>query len=132
MSYRRIKIIAERDVLIAGSTAATLAQKAELSGTDCARVETCVSELARNLLVHANGGTLTLELVSEANRTGLRVCAMDSGPGISDVSRALQDGFTTQSSLGIGLGVAKRMMDDFSICSHPGWGTSITAVKWNR
>jgi serine/threonine-protein kinase RsbT len=132
MSYRRIKVLAERDVLIAASTAATMAQKAGLSFTDCARVETAVSELARNLLVHANGGTLILTLVSGVQRAGLQVCAVDSGPGIVDVSRALQDGFTTQSSLGIGLGVAKRMMDDFSICSHPGWGTSITAVKWNR
>lgn len=132
MSYRRIKVQAERDVLIAASTAATIAQKAGLSVTDCARVETSVSELARNLLVHAKGGALVLELVSRANRTGIRVCAMDYGPGIANVSLALQDGFTTQNSLGIGLGVAKRMMDDFSICSHPGWGTSITAVKWNR
>jgi serine/threonine-protein kinase RsbT len=132
MSYRRIKVQVERDVLIAASTAATMAQKIGLSFTDCARVETSVSELARNLLVHANGGTLELKVVSWLQRTGLQVCAADLGPGIVNVSQALQDGFTTQSTLGIGLGVAKRMMDDFSICSHPGWGTSITAVKWNR
>jgi serine/threonine-protein kinase RsbT len=109
-----------------------MARNAGLSVTDCARVETSVSELAHNLVAHANGGTLTLTTVCQARRTGLKVCSMDSGPGIVDVSQALQDGFTTRSTLGIGLGVAKRMMDDFSICSYPGWGTLITAVKWNR
>ena len=132
MPYRRINIQTERDVLIAASAAATMAQKAGLSATDCARVETSVSELARNLVVHAKGGTLTLTFVVQARRTGIQVCATDSGPGIADVNQALQDGFTTQTSLGIGLGVAKRMMDDFSICSHPGRGTSVIAVKWNR
>ena len=57
---------------------------------------------------------------------------MDSGPGIANVCTALQDGFTTAKSLGIGLGVVKRMMDDFSIRSHPGWGTVMTAVKWDH
>lgn len=129
---RRIEVNTERDVLVAAAAAAQLAQKVGLSAIDCARVETATSELARNQATHAGGGIITLLLVANGQRKGLEVRAVDSGSGISDVSLALRDGFTTKDSLGIGLGVAKRMMDDFSIRSHPGWGTSITAVKWNH
>ncbi len=132
MSHRLIQVCAERDVLIAASVGAKMAQNAGLAAIDCARVETAISELARNLLTHANGGALTLDVVYRANRTGIQVTARDNGPGIQNVGQALQDGFTTRDSLGIGLGVAKRMMDDFSIRSHPGWGTFVIAVKWEH
>ena len=56
--------------------------------------------------------------------------ATDTGPGMADVSKALQDGYSTQNSLGIGLGVTKRLMDDVAIRSHPGWGTVVTVTKW--
>lgn len=132
MPSRRIEIRAERDVLIAASAGANMAESIGLSNADCARVETTISELARNMVVHAHGGTLVLAIVSNGRRRGVQICATDAGAGIKDIGLALQDGFTTQNSLGIGLGVAKRMMDDFSIRSHLGWGTNIVAVKWDR
>ena len=109
-----------------------MAREAGFSVIDCARVETAISELARNMLAHAREGTITFTLVSQGNRHGLQVCAADSGPGIENVCEALQNGFSTQKSLGIGLGVVKRMMDDLAIRSCTGWGTVVTAIKWDR
>lgn len=130
--YRRIEVRAERDVLLAAAASAAMAREAGFLAADCARIETAVSELARNQVAHAAGGVVDLEIISNGRFWGMRVCAIDSGRGIEDVNIALQDGYTTRNTLGIGLGVAKRMMDDFSIRSHPGWGTQITAIKWKR
>lgn len=130
--HRQIEVHAERDVLLAAAASATLAREAGFSVADCARIETAVSELARNQVAHAAGGVVVLEIISNGCSSGVRVCAIDTGRGIENIGVALQDGYTTGNTLGIGLGVAKRMMDDFSIRSHPGWGTQITAVKWKR
>jgi serine/threonine-protein kinase RsbT len=132
MLRRQVKIQAERDVWIAVAAGVHMAREAGFSVPDCTRIETTILELARNILVHAGEGTITLALVSQRERRGLQVCAADSGPGIESVSKALQNGFSTKGSLGIGLGVAMRMMDDLAIRSHPGWGTVATAIKWNR
>jgi serine/threonine-protein kinase RsbT len=132
MPSRRTEIQTERDTWVAIAAGAHLAREIGLSVVDCARVETAISELAHNILAHAGEGTITFTLVSQGGRRGLQICATDSGPGIANVCTALQDGFTTVKSLGIGLGVVKRMMDDFAIRSHPGWGTVTTAVKWDH
>ena len=127
---RRIEIRAEREVWLAISAGASAARELGLEQADCVRIETVISELAHNVLLHGGGGTVDIKAVSEGERQGLRICARDAGPGIPDISQALKDGFTTQDSLGIGLGVTKRMMDDVAIRSHPGWGTVITVTKW--
>jgi serine/threonine-protein kinase RsbT len=120
----------EHDVWLVIGVGTSLAQELGLVEADCTRVETVISELAHNVLLHGGGGTVTIDRVSRDHRFGIRICARDSGPGITDVSRALEDGFTTRDSLGIGLGVTKRMMDDVAIRSHPGWGTIVTVTKW--
>lgn len=130
--YRQIEVRVERDVLVAAALGSALAREAGFSTADCACIETAISELARNQVVHAGGGTLELDVLTDKGAVGIRVQAFDSGKGIADVNLALQDGYSTQHTLGIGLGVAKRMMDDFSIRSCPGWGTQITAIKWKR
>ena len=127
---RQFNIKAERDVWITAKIGSDMAQTLGMSRVDCIRIETAILEMVHNILAHANQGTLTLTLVTEENRQGLCVCAQDDGPGIADVGQALQDGFSTKKSLGIGLGVTKRMMDDLSIHSYPNWGTKISATKW--
>lgn len=127
---RRIDVKRECDVWLAVGTAVDVAQEMGLSEADRVRVETVISEMAHNVLVHGEGGSIEIGPVVENQRCGLRICARDYGPGIPDVSQALEDGYTTRNSLGIGLGVTKRMMDDVAIRSHPGWGTTVTVVQW--
>lgn len=132
MSHRQVEIRAERDVWVAIAIGSNMARQLGFNPTDCARVETAISELAQNIWVHAQGGSISFSDISQNGRQGIRVCAVDQGPGISNISQAMRDGFSTRNSLGIGMGIAQRMMDDWSVRSHPGWGTTIVAVKWNK
>ncbi|WP_408259520.1 anti-sigma regulatory factor [Paraburkholderia phytofirmans] len=93
---------------------------------------TAASELARNTLVHGKGGTLTIEEVSQNGRTGLKLVFEDAGPGIPDISRALEDGFSTAKSMGLGLGGARRLVSEFEITSTAGQGTRVSITQWKR
>jgi serine/threonine-protein kinase RsbT len=128
--YHQIEIEAEHQVWLAVSIGADIARQLGMIEADRVRIETVISEMANNVLLHAGQGTISIEAVSDENRQGVRVQATDTGPGMADVSKALQDGYSTQNSLGIGLGVTKRLMDDVAIRSHPGWGTVVTVTKW--
>lgn len=97
---------------------------------DQTKVVTAASELARNTLDYGGGGEVTIESLSHAGRTGLRLVFADRGPGIPDIERALKDGFTTGNGLGLGLGGAKRLSSEFDIDSIPGQGTRITITRW--
>lgn len=96
---------------------------------DQTKIVTAASELARNTLVYGGGGVVRLIAV-RAKRTGLKLVFEDQGPGIPDVERALQDGFSTGSGLGLGLSGSRRLMDEFSIETQAGAYTRITVVKW--
>lgn len=97
---------------------------------DQTKIVTAASELARNTLVHGGGGAVLLETVHEGARRGLRLTFTDKGPGIADVARALVDGHTTGSGLGLGLGGAKRLSNEFDISSAPGQGTRVRIARW--
>lgn len=103
---------------------------AGFSLVDQTKLVTAASELARNTLDHGGGGTVRIEHINLADRRGVRLTFEDHGPGISDVARALQDGFTTGSGLGLGLGGAKRLTNEFNISSELGKGTRITIARW--
>ena len=92
---------------------------------------TAASELARNTLVHGGGGAVLLEALHDGARRGLRLTFDDKGPGIADVARALKDGYTTGSGLGLGLGGAKRLSNEFEISSAPGQGTRVRIARWS-
>jgi serine/threonine-protein kinase RsbT len=94
------------------------------------KVVTAASELARNALEHGHGGTVEIELLEERGKTGIRMVFQDSGQGIPDTKRALEDGYTTTKGMGLGLGGAKRLMDEFYIESDGG-GTRVSVTKWN-
>lgn len=94
---------------------------------------TAASELARNMLRYAGGGRVLCEVVSQSVlQTGIRLTFSDEGPGISDLSAAMKDGFSTGKSLGLGLPGAKRLVNLFDIKSQPGKGTSVTILKWKN
>jgi serine/threonine-protein kinase RsbT len=99
---------------------------------DQTKVVTAASELARNTLEHGGGGTARLELLVEGGRRGLRLICEDQGPGIADIQLALKDGYTSRGGLGLGLGGARRLVNDFAIESRVGEGTRVTATRWTR
>jgi serine/threonine-protein kinase RsbT len=94
------------------------------------KMVTATSELARNTVIHGGGGTAQLEALTSGNRRGLRVIFVDQGPGIPDIAQALTDGYTTGEGLGLGLGGAKRLVNEFEITSRPGAGTRVCITKW--
>jgi serine/threonine-protein kinase RsbT len=99
---------------------------------DQTKIVTAASELARNTKVYGGGGTLLMESLDEAGRRGLRLTFSDQGPGIPDVAQALKDGYTTGNGLGLGLGGARRLMNEFNLSSAPGEGTTVVVVKWKQ
>jgi serine/threonine-protein kinase RsbT len=103
-----------------------------LSTLETTKFVTAASELARNVLVHGGGGTMTVQEVRRDGKPGLQLDFEDQGPGIADVSLALRDGYTTANSLGLGLGGAKRLVHEFEIVSGPGPGTHVRIAQWKR
>ncbi len=97
---------------------------------DLTKIITAASELGRNTLLHGLGGTMQLESIADDERRGLRLTFADQGPGISDVSQAMVNGFTTKRGMGLGLGGAKRLVDEFEVVTQLGAGTRITATRW--
>lgn len=94
------------------------------------KMMTATSELARNMVVHAQGGEVKIEILVYGNKRGLRLIFADEGPGISDVDKAMENGYSTGSGLGLGLGGSKRLVDEFVITSQVGRGTCVTITKW--
>jgi serine/threonine-protein kinase RsbT len=97
---------------------------------DQTKLVTAASELARNTLDHGGGGEVEITRLEELPRRGVRLTFTDQGPGIPDIEAALRDGFTTGGGLGLGLGGARRLCNEFSIDSTPGQGTRITIGRW--
>ena len=97
---------------------------------DQTKIVTAASELARNLLDHAGGGSVQLEAIENSMHRGVRLIFEDSGPGIPDVEKALTDGYTTGKGLGLGLGGARRLANEFKIDTKVGEGTRITIARW--
>lgn len=120
----------EVDVLRARQEGRRLARELGMSNIDAVKVVTAVSEIASNALFHAREGSINLRLLRAGTRSGVSVTVADKGPGIADLEAAMRDGFSTRNSLGIGLGAARRMMDDFEVSTEIGRGTTVTMAKW--
>lgn len=121
----------EADVVSVRQLARAWATELKLSLVDQTKVVTAASELARNTLIHGGGGTVRLELVEDGGgRRGLRLTFEDTGPGIPDIARAMQDGYSTAGGLGLGLSGSRRLMHDFDLQSTPGEGTRVTVTRW--
>jgi serine/threonine-protein kinase RsbT len=96
------------------------------------KLVTAASEIGRNTLVHGHGGGMTISEVQAGPRMGLQLVFEDSGPGIQDIDQAMTDGFSTAKSLGLGLGGARRLVNEFELTSEPAAGTRITLRQWKR
>jgi serine/threonine-protein kinase RsbT len=127
-----LPITANDDVVRARQAVRALAQECRLSLVDQTKLVTAASELARNTLVYGGGGTMRAALVDSGGRRGVRVAFEDSGPGIPDLDLALTDGWTSGAGLGLGLSGSRRLVDEFTIDTRPGHGTTVTIVKWAR
>ena len=97
---------------------------------DQTKLVTAASELARNTVNHGGGGTVRMEALNNAAHRGLQLTFEDHGAGIADIELALRDGYTTGSGLGLGLGGARRLANEFEIESRPGEGTRVRIVRW--
>jgi serine/threonine-protein kinase RsbT len=129
VSTENVPVMVEPDVVAVRRRVRKLSAKLGFSLVDQTKVVTAASELARNTIIYGGGGTLQLEILN-GPRTGLRLTFEDNGPGIPDIELALRDGFTTGSGLGLGLGGAKRLVNDFEIASRIGEGTKVIITRW--
>lgn len=120
----------EADVVRVRQAVRTMALEAKFSLVDQTKVVTAASELGRNLLIYGGGGEVRLELLQNGVRHGVRVVFEDHGPGIANIEQALTDGFTSGGGMGLGLGGARRLVNEFEIVSQPAQGTKVTIVKW--
>jgi serine/threonine-protein kinase RsbT len=118
------------DVVSVRQTVRALAVEIGLSLVDQTKIVTAASELGRNTFVHGGGGSATLEIIRDTARRGLRLTFEDQGPGIPNIERAMQDGYTSGGGLGFGLGGAKRLSNEFAIESATGRGTRVTITRW--
>jgi serine/threonine-protein kinase RsbT len=120
------------DVVRVRQIVRALASASRLSLVDQTKLITAASELARNTLVHGGSGLARVDAVQRDGRRGVRAVFTDSGPGIPDVDKALTDGYTTGSGLGLGLGGSRRLVDEFDLQTTVGEGTTVTVIKWTR
>lgn len=118
------------DVVLARQRVRQWATELRFTLVDLTKLVTAASELGRNALDHGHGGSMTMEVVSDGGKTGLRLTFEDQGPGIPDIQLALKDGFTSGSGMGLGLGGSKRLVNEFSIESEVGKGTKVTVIRW--
>jgi len=127
---QELKIADQDDVVAVRQGVRSMAVEIGLSLVDQTKIVTAASELGRNTFVHGGGGIAILEIVRDTARRGLRLTFEDKGPGIPDIERALQDGYTSGVGLGLGLGGSKRLSSEFAIQSAPGEGTRVTITRW--
>jgi serine/threonine-protein kinase RsbT len=120
------------DIMLARQQGKAIARTLRFSESELTLIATAISEIARNIINYATRGEVTLALVQRGPRRGLRIVARDQGPGIRDIARAMEDGYSTSRGLGLGLPGSKRLMDDFDIVSEVGKGTTVTMTKWER
>jgi serine/threonine-protein kinase RsbT len=128
----RVAITSDADVVRVRQVVRAIAARAGLSLVDQTKLITAASELARNTLVHGNGGAAHVGLVDEGRRRGVQVCFEDDGPGIPNLELALQDGWTSGTGLGLGLSGSRRLVDSFAIDTEVDKGTTVRIVKWGR
>lgn len=125
-----VAISSAADIVVARQKGRELAASVGFNGCDLTLIATAISEIARNIIDHAANGQVIISPANHGNRRGIQVVARDKGPGIKDVDRAMQYGFSTNRGLGVGLPGAKSLMDEFKVESKVGKGTTIIMKKW--
>lgn len=130
LSGKTFPISSDKDLVTIRDYGRTLAGQVGFGGSDQTLIATALSEICRNVLEYAGNGEVVIEPSNKNNSEGIVITVTDHGPGIEDVNKALQEGFSTGRGMGIGLPGAKRIMDDFEIQSVVGSGTTIKMSKW--
>ncbi len=125
-------IESEDQIVLTRRKVRVLAEKLDFDPFAIAAITTATSELSRNVWVHAGGGVAQVEHVVKGPQQGIRVEFRDEGPGIADLDRVLAGGHSTARTLGLGVSGSRRLVDEFSIETTVGGGTSVTVVKWKR
>jgi serine/threonine-protein kinase RsbT len=119
-----------QDIVIVRQLVRTLAIQLGFSLVDQTKIVTAASELARNTLDYGGGGTVHVEPLADGRRVGLRLTFEDKGPGIENIEQVMKDGYTSGHGLGLGLGGARRLSNEFRIESRPGEGTRVCIARW--
>lgn len=128
----RVVVRQDADIVLACQKGRVLADRVGIKGDSQVVVIIAISEVARNIVNYAGCGEMVFGVIGQNGRQGISVVARDEGPGISDIEKALEDGYSTGGGLGLGLAGARRLMDEFEVESRPGKGTTITMTKWGR
>jgi serine/threonine-protein kinase RsbT len=128
----RIPVGSDADVVTARKQGREVATRVGFSATDATLLATAISEMARNIVKFAVRGEVLIHEVTQGERQGVTIVVRDVGPGIPDLERAMQDGFSTYAGLGLGLPGARRLMDQFEVVSEQGRGTTVTMTKWRE
>jgi serine/threonine-protein kinase RsbT len=123
-----VRIREARDVVQACDLARDVARKIGFSLLDQTKIATAASELARNILLYVGDGEVRIGVVDLPKR-GIQIVAVDSGSGIADIGLVMNSGYRSRTGMGMGLKGAKRIMDDLTIDSRPGVGTTVVATK---
>lgn len=133
MEYRSsVEIYTEWDIVAARQLGRNEAKEVGFGTVDQARITTAISELARNIYLYAGRGKIEITRLCKGDLNGISIVAADEGPGIADIRKVMDDGYTTSGGLGAGMPGVKRLMDEFDIITKQGEGTIITAIKWLR
>jgi serine/threonine-protein kinase RsbT len=130
MKNETLPLYSDEDIVKLRQMVRTWAVEVGLGLVDQTKLVTAASELGRNTRIHGGGGTACLEMVEQGLRRGIRLTFEDHGPGIPDIELALKDGYTSGGGLGLGLGGARRLTNEFEISSRPGEGTRIMIARW--
>jgi serine/threonine-protein kinase RsbT len=125
-----LPVRSESDVVMARQKVRTWATELRFTLVDQTKIVTAASEIARNTVIYGGGGMLRLEQLVDGARKGLRLTFEDKGPGIPDLDLALRDGYTSGQGMGMGLGGARRLVNEFAIESKPGAGTRVMLLRW--
>ena len=125
-----IPITTDSDIVVARQKGRELAERIGFSRTDLTFIATAISEVARNITSYAERGEILFRIVDGGGRVGIHMEARDEGPGIGDLQRALEDGYSTGEGMGLGLPGARRLMDEFEVRSEAGIGTTVIMRKW--
>jgi serine/threonine-protein kinase RsbT len=123
----------EDDIVLVRTSVKRIVALLNFSLVNQTKIITAASELARNTLEHGQGGTAIIQLVDDGGRVGIKLNFEDGGPGIPDIDKAMEDGYSTGKGMGLGLAGAKRLMDEFTIHSNPAdGGTKVSITKWQE
>ena len=130
--WSSVDIYTEWDIVAARQLGRNEAKKSGFGTVDQARITTAISELARNIYLYAGKGKIEIKRLSENGLYGITIIASDNGPGISDMRKVMEDGFSTSGGLGAGMPGVRRLMDEFKVDTELGVGTTIITTKWLR